>query len=270
MRTQGFSLVELSIVLVILGLLAGGILSGQSLIRAAELRAVPTEFQRHSAAALTFRDKYMALPGDMANAQRFWSAATHCPGTNAQGGTTKATCNGDGDGIIEAQGTVGATVVSNELFRFWQHLANAGLVEGSYSGVTGPNHATDDAVIGSNVPASKLSKAGFTPNGVASLANLSPQYFLRETGTFYNYGAEHATASTYAPVLRPEEAWNIDTKIDDGKPGFGTITTFTRTANGDSVAAINPNCASSDTASTAEYSYTESGQLCSLAIKTGL
>ena len=69
---SGFSLVELSIVLVILGLLTGGILAGQNLIRAAELRSVTTQFQNYHAAVMTFRDKYFALPGDMANAEDFW------------------------------------------------------------------------------------------------------------------------------------------------------------------------------------------------------
>src|SRR5438552_4058186 len=72
---QAFSLVELSIVLVILGLLVGGILSGQSLIRAAELRSVTTEFSRYLAAVQSFKDKYFALPGDMANATAFWGIA---------------------------------------------------------------------------------------------------------------------------------------------------------------------------------------------------
>ena len=73
-----FSLVELSIVLVILGLLTGGILTGQNLIRAAELRSVVTEFQTYQTAVMTFRDKYFALPGDMTNATDFWGEMTNC------------------------------------------------------------------------------------------------------------------------------------------------------------------------------------------------
>ncbi|PZU43073.1 MAG: prepilin-type cleavage/methylation domain-containing protein, partial [Sphingomonas sp.] len=67
-QTHGFSLVELSIVLVILGLLTGGILGGQSLIRAAEIRSIGVDFNRFSTATYTFRDKYMGLPGDITNA----------------------------------------------------------------------------------------------------------------------------------------------------------------------------------------------------------
>ena len=69
---RAFSLVELSIVLVILGLLVGGVLSGQSLIAAAALRSVTTQEARWVAATQTFRDKYFALPGDMNNATSFW------------------------------------------------------------------------------------------------------------------------------------------------------------------------------------------------------
>ncbi|MGB1540395.1 MAG: prepilin-type N-terminal cleavage/methylation domain-containing protein, partial [Rickettsiales bacterium] len=64
----GFSLVELSIVLVILGLLTGGILGGQSLIRAAELRSVSKEYEKYQTAINIFKDKYFALPGDFNNA----------------------------------------------------------------------------------------------------------------------------------------------------------------------------------------------------------
>ena len=67
-KNQGFTLVELSIVLVILGLLVGGVLTGQSLIRAAELRTVSTQYATFSTAVNTFRDKYFTIPGDMTNA----------------------------------------------------------------------------------------------------------------------------------------------------------------------------------------------------------
>ncbi len=134
---QAFSLVELSIVLVILGLLTGGILAGQSLIRAAELRAVTTEYQRNLTAIQTFRDKYFAIPGDMRNAQSFWGSAASCPGTaSTTAATGVPTCNGDGNGQVG----LNPTATSNEKFRFWQHLANAGLIEGSFNGVGG----TDD------------------------------------------------------------------------------------------------------------------------------
>ena len=75
MSRSAFSLVELAIVLVILGLLTGGILSGQALIAAAEVRKAATQFTRYQAAVWTFRDKYFAMPGDMTNADKFWTAA---------------------------------------------------------------------------------------------------------------------------------------------------------------------------------------------------
>jgi prepilin-type N-terminal cleavage/methylation domain-containing protein len=128
---NAFSLVELSIVLVILGLLTGGVLAGQSLIRAAELRSVNNEATKYISAVHTFRDKYFALPGDMANATRFWGAAHATPATCRNTvSTSAATCDGNGDGRVLQTGT------SMEQMRFWQHLANAGLLEGSYDGVS--------------------------------------------------------------------------------------------------------------------------------------
>lgn len=95
---------ELSIVLVILGLLTGGILAGQLLIRAAELRSVTTEYNRYVTAVQSFRDKYFALPGDMNNAAAFWGAADGSTGNTAAcvttASTSTATCNGDGNGIV--------------------------------------------------------------------------------------------------------------------------------------------------------------------------
>lgn len=134
---SGFSLVELSIVLVILGLLTGGILGGQSLIRAAELRSVATDVSKYRSASYAFRDKYFGLPGDFTRATSFWGNATtgtsggECTAPESDAGTGTQTCNGDGNGLIGNASTVGQR--NSESFRFWQHLANAGLIEGQYA-----------------------------------------------------------------------------------------------------------------------------------------
>ncbi|MFZ4540565.1 MAG: pilus assembly FimT family protein [Rickettsiales bacterium] len=125
MRTQqrAFSLVELSIVLVILGLLVGGILSGQALIRASELRAVVTEYNRHAVDTKTFRDKYFALPGDMANATSFWGrvggGAGQCaaPNTDSDTGTLHATAMGTVR-LVAADSSTNFFVFGN----IWQQL----------------------------------------------------------------------------------------------------------------------------------------------------
>ena len=146
---KGFSLVELSIVLVILGLLVGGVLSGQSLIRAAELRSVSNDLSRYAAAAQTFRDKYFAIPGDMPNATSFWGSAggaNNDAACQAAQTTAAATCNGDGNGdLLNNNG-------ESEPYLFWKHLANAGLIEGSYSGINAQT-------LGITVPPSKVSMA---------------------------------------------------------------------------------------------------------------
>ena len=73
--TRGFSLVEMSIVVVILGLLVGTIISGKSLMRASELLSITTEYDMYKQAAKGFKDKYQWLPGDMPNATSFWVVA---------------------------------------------------------------------------------------------------------------------------------------------------------------------------------------------------
>jgi len=214
---SGFSLVELSIVLVILGLLTGGILGGQSLIRAAELRAVSTELNRHVAAIQIFRDKYFALPGDMPNATSFWGVAHATPATCATtASTTVATCNGDGNGAIFP------TVNSYEQFRFWQHLANAGLLEGSYSG-SGP--AATIATM-ANSPRSKLGNGLWYTVTYSIPVSGHVDLLDGNYGSILIAGVPQPTTIPYGPTMRPEELWNIDTKMDDGRPGTGQVGFF--------------------------------------------
>jgi len=119
---HAFTLVELSIVLVILGLLVGGVLAGQSLIHSAELRKTLTTIDNLKTAKHAFRDKYFALPGDMTNATQFWPDCVSVAPLNE--------CNGDGNGRIGV--TLGG---SYEFARVYQQFSAAGLVEGSYDGI---------------------------------------------------------------------------------------------------------------------------------------
>ena len=263
--SRAFSLVELSIVLVILGLLTGGILAGQSLIRAAELRAVTTEYTRYKTAIGAFRDKYFAIPGDFNNAQAFWSAAAACPGisTTAAGGT----CNGDGDGQISPSATN-----ANEVFRFWQHLALGGLIEGNYTGTSADTTATNvTATFGTNEPRSRMNGGGWAAYSLGNVGVSSAAWFDASYGNIFFFGASGgANGFPTAVILKPEEAWNIDTKMDDGKPATGIILTAEAQAGSSSTTGCS-DTASSTTVSMApsNYSLGNSALACSLLFKTG-
>lgn len=224
---HAFSLVELSIVLVILGLLTGGILAGQSLIRAAELRSVTTEYQRYTAAVHTFRDKYFALPGDFRDATRFWMRqvnAAHCVtnATPAAAVGTPGTCDGNNDGVL---GIPAAASQSGESFQFWRQLAHAGLIEGTYSGLTstgGQSHT----VIGTSIPRARLNNAGWSVYPFPATIGVNGTGWANFEGAYgnqYIFGAQAVDGVTEGPVLKAEEAWNIDSKMDDGKPGTGLV-----------------------------------------------
>jgi len=215
---RGFSLVELSIVLVILGLLTGGILAGQSLIRASEIRSVSTEFQRYTAAAHTFRDKYMGLPGDLNNATAFWGAAHATPATCLTTvGTGTQTCNGNADGLVNQPANASEY---GESYAFWQHLANAGLIEGTYTGRAGTG-STGHVVIDSNAPRAKLGNNATWY--VSTVIGGGSYAFAMPTGNKLMFGGQTSANWNYNPVLTIEEAWNIDTKMDDGQATQGSV-----------------------------------------------
>ena len=230
---SAFSLVELSIVLVILGLLVGGVLSGQSLIHAAQLRAVSTEFTRYSTAALAFRDKYFQNPGDINNATAFWGSMTGCASNTVTVGTGTQTCNGSGQGGIGVGDN--SSQATNESILFWQHLTNAGLIEGSYTGVaTGSYWNNITPTFGVNAPASKYgANTGWTAfptvnspaccGPVVHSFDVSSNWFIEgDYGNILAFGTS-ATIGGAGPILTPQDMWNIDAKMDDGKPGTGNI-----------------------------------------------
>lgn len=234
---SAFSLVELSIVLVILGLLVGGVLSGQSLIRAAELRSISSEYSRYTTAMSTFRDKYFALPGDMSNANSFWSGFGQ----------------GDGDGTLDTS----STATSNEISTFWIHLSKAAMIEGTYTAF-----ASTTTAAGTN-PKAKLSNAAWNAYYVGSPDTTNATYFEGSYGNALMFGGG-TNASIPTGVIKPEEAWNVDTKLDDGKPATGSILSLESQGSTCSDLAT-----SSSSLSASVYLLSGTSNTCALILKTG-
>ena len=266
MAKRGFSLIELSIVLVILGLLVGGILVGRSLIRASELRSATTEFTRYNTAFLAFRDKYFALPGDFANATGIWGTDPGgCPGTSATAPTPgSATCNGNGDGMINAQ-------TANDFYRSWQQLADAGLIEGQFTGVANSTSwwVRSINIAMPNVPASRLGNAAWNVQFVGGQDVTSTYFFDGSYPHVLVLGIASGDPIASAGPLTPEDAWNIDNKLDDGKPGSGRVLSL-KNSNQANAATGCSNQAYSTTVSIAassDYLLTNSKPICALVFK---
>jgi prepilin-type N-terminal cleavage/methylation domain-containing protein len=204
---QGFSLVELSIVLIILGLLTGGILGGQSLIAAAQLRSIGKEYEQWLMAVNSFKEKYNSLPGDTNLATRLWTG----------------TWDGDGDGVVDDATAAGAT---GEIFTFWQHLALAGMISGEYTGLAGPGGGGPeytDSLPAENVPVSKYSGGGWSVGWLPVYGVYTPDLYTMDYGSYFSFGGKIPGYDMADRLLRPEDAWNIDTKFDDGQPAKGNI-----------------------------------------------
>lgn len=230
-QEQGFTLVEIAITLLIIGLLTGGIMLGQDLIRSSHLQVVVASHGHYASAVKSFTEKYYALPGDIPNATTFWAASA----------------NGDGNGKIDS--------ASNEMFRFWEHLKLAELVEGSFTGVNAGTASLHKG--GENSPKTDILNATWGARYADNSASATEFQVLLQN--YLSFGIPNATNGfPDGNTLSPPEAFSIDDKVDDGKPGTGKViavggyATCTNAAN------------SADFAAT--YLATES-PLCALAFK---
>ena len=124
---KGFSLVEIAIVLVIVGLLIGGVLKGQEMLTNAKLKRIESDHAGIAAAMHAYQDRFLQLPGDDD------SADTRFVIFNGQ-----ANINGDGDGIVSGNWIAAA---DTETSNFWKHLRAAGLVSGGGNDATQPTNA---------------------------------------------------------------------------------------------------------------------------------
>src|SRR3954453_9534199 len=183
---RGFTLVEIAIVLVIIGLLLGGILKGQEMITQAKIKNVIADVTGVSAAMYGYQDRYRALPGDDKNADRWTSG----------GGGVK----GNGNGVIE--GTYNSTAgTPPESLQFWDHLRRAGFVGGA--GTENPFNA-----VSGKMGVQTGDGSGPTPGGVLGVTATTEQF----TGLIL------CTAN-----LPDKIAVSVDAQMDDGKGKTGGV-----------------------------------------------
>ncbi|HEY6280241.1 MAG TPA: prepilin-type N-terminal cleavage/methylation domain-containing protein [Burkholderiales bacterium] len=190
MRKQsGFTLIEIAIVLVIIGLLLGGVLKGQELITSARVRNVISQQDGIKAAFFGFQDRYRALPGDYPGVQ-----------ANANIPNVAAIIGGNGDGqILNAGG-------NNEQTMAWTHLSHAGFLTGSYNMTT-----ATDAVSAANTPANTYN---------AFLQLIYDNVYSITTGDPGPSNRHNLKTGNQVPV---EILTEVDRKIDDANPGRGSF-----------------------------------------------
>lgn len=201
---QGFTLVELAIVMVIIGLLIGGILKGQELISNARISSTVSQVKGLDAALNTFQDKYNALPGDMNNPT---VRLTNC---------TAAPCNvaGGGNGRIGTSLTTVPTAANEEGVMF-AHLNSADLISGVDMGGASPT-------FGRMLPAVKAGGGMWVSYGAATVAPA-----LLTLGRHYAVlNGSVAAPAAATGSLTSTAAAQIDRKLDDGQPESGAVQTI--------------------------------------------
>ncbi len=203
---KGFTLVELAIVMIIIGLLIGGILKGQELIANAQVTSTVAQIKGIEAAASTFRDMYNAMPGDITN------PGVRLPGCGAEPCSTA----GNGDGRVTA--APGAVMANNEGLRFWTHLNAVDLL----TGIDG----TATIAWGAGFPAASI--AGGFGIGFAADADGMTGETANAVVRGGHYIAMYAAPATAIGAignasLSATQAARIDRKMDDGMPKTGSV-----------------------------------------------
>jgi prepilin-type N-terminal cleavage/methylation domain-containing protein len=203
-KEAGFTLVELAIVMIIIGLLIGGILKGQELVANAQVTATVAQIKGLDGAISTFRDKYSAMPGDML-----------APDVRLRD-CGAAPCNnpGNGDGRILEGAILAVPTVTQERLVAFTHMAAADLISGV--------DINGEARFGSALPEAKIGGGfwiGFSPtqNLGGGINNVRPGHYLVLNGLVAAVAAGSTTGITAT------QAAQIDRKLDDGDAASGDV-----------------------------------------------
>ena len=204
-QQSGFTLVEIAIVLVIIGLLLGGILKGQELINSAKVKNLANDFRTIPTYIYAYQDKFRSLPGDD-NA-----VATHVGASGATAGGTHTV----GNGVIE--GNPLSTTTTNESFLFWQHVRLANLAAGP-TDIASADYRPKNSV-GGFIGMASLVGSGPLANAVITLPTLmSGSYQICSEGILGKFAKQ------------------LDTQMDDGNTQTGSMRASLMTATNTAIA----------------------------------
>ena len=187
-QQSGFTLVEIAIVMVIIGLLLGGVLKGQEVITNARIKNINNDFSGISAAVYSYQDRYSNLPGDDA------APAAHVNGGVLHTTTPANVGNGVIDGLYSAVGTSPAVAGNTESALAWQHLRAAGLLTGIITSSIAPQHALGGLI------------------GIQTGINDQGTNASNITGLFIAFSTVNGDMVTI-----------LDSQNDDGNPDAGSI-----------------------------------------------
>ncbi len=254
---RGFTLVELSIVLVVIGLLIGGILVGQSLIQSAALNNTVKQIGQFDAGVIAFKEKYNGLPGD----------SLYFGGTG-EGAITSSNTGWDGSNYTEVR------VFDGEIGRFWIDLAPMQYFSGSQTAQPSGSQK--------NVPESKLGKSqsffiasALSFNGYHVAGGRNPQNYYAildpsQAKVILANVLFNTTTSSNSAVT-PQELLSLDKKLDDGTGNTGNVISgamgdFNGVGYGGIIATPLSTCSD---LTTGVYDLTQTGYECTPLIRIG-
>lgn len=183
-QQSGFTLVEIAIVLVIIGLLLGGVLKGQELINSAKVKAFANDFRNIQAALYGYQDRYKAIPGD------------HAAAATAVTGATAATTPAGTIGNAQINGNWNSTTATDESCLVWQHMRLAGF----FPGPTTANCADGAEYVPKNADGGRIGISSTT-----QITGMTGTYFICTTGILGKFAKQ------------------LDTQLDDGVGNTGSV-----------------------------------------------
>ena len=210
-KNNGFTLVEISIVMIIIGLLIGGTFGGMKLVENMQVNKTVQDLKAIESAALTFKDPYGRLPGDLRN------PATRLPNC------TVAPCatGGDGNRILGDGGYAGFTVTAtDERFTFWSQLQASDIVSIGVKNVTTLDfgEGQPEAPVGGGYKMGYSGSAGAAAHGI-------PRPFPRHT--IFVTGSPEVWLTPAPQSVSCPQTISIDRKMDDGAPLSGAVMLWT-------------------------------------------